>query len=141
MKRRILSMLLVMVMVLSMIPAQVFAATVDYNASSWYNATLTIQDANKNRINGATITVTRSTNTYVVSEIGDGQYKFTRDSTSWNQTYTITVSKAGYESQTVTMRANASNVTLTLVANQVVEQIEAFRVFYIADKLCRQRRA
>ena len=134
--KRVLSMLLVLVMVLSMVPLQAFAATVSFNPSSSRNVTITVQDQDGNRVSGATVKVTRSSNNYTVQEYDNGQYKFTRDSTSTFQSYKISVTCDGYEGASVTIRATVTNtvVTLNRIAPVVPEdEIAQFRVYYIAD--------
>lgn len=131
MKRRITSILLVVIMLFAALPIQAIAATLDYNASSKNNATITVTDEDGNRISDATVTVTLDSDNYSVYNAGDGQYKFTRYNTSRWIDYTITVSADGYETATTTMRGNSSNTTVSLVA-KVVEYAD-FYVYYIAD--------
>ena len=120
-------------MVLGMVPMQTFAATVSFNPNSSRNMTITVQDQNGDRVPGATVKVTRGSSNYTVREYDNGQYKFTRDSTSTFQTYTITVSCEGYSSSTVSVKGSVSNTVVTLTKNVVTQWIEDFEVFYIAD--------
>ena len=131
--KRIVSMILVAVMVLSLMPIQAFAATYQYVSGSSSNATITVQNEQGTRISDATVTVTRSGNTYMVGNIGNGQYQFTRNSFSVFTTYTVTVSREGYATQTISLRGNTSNATVTLVSTAPVEEWAEFRVYYIAD--------
>lgn len=131
MKKRILSVLLVLTMVFSMMPMRTFAATVSYNENSSYNTTITVTDDSGNRISDATVTVTRSSNTYEVYNAGNGQYIFTRGSNRWSYTYTITVSAPNHSTETVTIRGNSSATTVTLTYSG--PEIVTFNVFYIAD--------
>lgn len=131
--KRFLSMILVLVMVLSLVPVQAFAATIAYNPNSSGNVTITVQDQDGNRVTGATVRVTRSSNSYAVGEVGNGQYKFTRDSYSTFQTYTITVSRDGYTASTVSISGTTTSTVVTLTKNASAEWFEDFEVFYIAD--------
>lgn len=134
--KKFVSILLSLALVLPIVSVQAYAATIDYNSNSRNNTTITVADEDGQRVTGAAITVTRSENTYEVSELGNGQYEFTRDGTNRRYTYTIVVSASGYETQTVTIRGNASNTTIELEASastDPVTEISQFRVFYIAD--------
>ncbi|MBQ8606548.1 MAG: InlB B-repeat-containing protein [Clostridia bacterium] len=132
--KRILSMLTVIVMLLSVMPAQVFAATYYYNANS-YPTTITVTDSSGNRVTGASITVTSvywgRNDTHIVKEGTNGQYYFSRSGNNTMTTYTITVSKDGYESVTTTMRGNVTSVSVKLPV--IVSEFASFRVYYTAD--------
>ena len=133
MKKRVLSFLLSVVMVVLLWPADiVWAATINYDENSSRNATITVMDENGNPITGATVTVTRGSDTFKVKEIGNGQYKFTKNTTLFFYSFSITVSKAGYETVTQSLVANRSSATVELVSTNKTET-QAFRVFYIAD--------
>ncbi len=131
MKKRILSALLVLAMVFSMLPTTSFAAEVSYNPNSRYNTTITVTDQSGDRIPDATITVTRSNNTYTVYNAGNGQYKFTRPSNNQSHRYTVTVTAPNHSTETLTVRgnANAASVSLTYEGPEIV----TVNIFYIAD--------
>ena len=134
--KRFLSLFLVLVMVLSMVPLQAFAATVSFNSSSSRNTTVTVQDQDGNRVTGATLKVTQGNNTYEVREFDNGQYKYTRDRTGPFTNYSITVSCDGYNSATVTVNGNTTNTVVTIERVAPVEpeyEYAQFRVYYIAD--------
>ncbi len=140
MKKRIFSAFLALAVVLTLAPSYAIAATqtVSYNSYSKNNATIKVTDESGAVINDATVTVTRTrgstTYVYEVYSTGsNGQYKFTRNTTSGQYYYAITVSADGYETQTLSMRANSSSTSVSLVSAEPVEQIETFRIYYIAD--------
>ena len=131
MKKRIFSMFLAVVLLLSLVPVQSNAATVNYQSNSKNNTTITVHNEGGQRISDAQITVTRSNSTYEVYAAGNGQYKFTRDRTSRNYTYTIVVSAPGYQEQTVSMKGNNASLNVELEAETV--EIIPFRVYYISS--------
>lgn len=131
MKKRITSLLLVAVMLLTFLPLNVIAATISYNPNGYRNSTITVVDENRNRISNATVTVTRGNNSYEVKNIGNGQYKFTRDSTLFSASYTVIISADGYETQSGTMSGSTSNATFTLVEEEL--QFATFGVYYYID--------
>lgn len=135
-KNKLISLLLALVMLVSMLPLEAMALTISYQPSSRNNCTVTVTDESGNRVTGATLEVTYGNNDYQVSETGNGQYKFTRNTTYRFATYTVTVSKDGYETKTVTMTGNTSNLAVTLVAAAPVvpqDQYEDFNLYYIAN--------
>ena len=135
-KNRVLAFVLALVLLVSMVPAQVIAATISYKPGNANNTTVTISDANGTRITGAALTVTYGANTFQVSELGNGQYAFTRNTAYKYAVFYITVEKTGFETQTVTMAGNISNVSITM--NGTVEVVpddvyEDFNLYYIAS--------
>ena len=139
-------MILVVAMLLTMVPAQVLAATqeVAYDATSRNNTTITVTDENGSPINNATVTVTRTTTSYwntttynynyeVYTVGSNGQYKFTRNTTSSRYSYTVTVSADGYDTETITVKGNSSSASVELVSNVPVQEIGSFNIFYVAD--------
>lgn len=131
MRKRILSALLVLAMVFSMLPITSHAATISYDSSSNKNTTITVTDQSGDRVTNATVKVTRSSNDYEVYNAGNGQYIFTRDSTSLIRTYSVTVTAPNHSTETVTVRGNASSTTVTLTYQG--PEIVTVNIFYIAD--------
>ncbi len=127
---RILSSLLIIAILLSVLPVQIFGATVNYNASR-YRATITVTDNSGRRVTGAKITVTCSGDTHTVQEGTNGQYYFSRHGNNRNHTYTITVEADGYETGTTTMKGNSTRASVQLTP--IVTEVIAFRVYYTAD--------
>lgn len=128
MAKRFISLLLVVIMCVSLLPLQIFAATMSYTPNSSKNFTITVVNQNGERISGATVNVERSSNEFVVQELGNGQYEFTRDRTNFSSRYTITVKANGYSEKSTTVYGSSTNTTITLAA-----EFADFRVYYIAD--------
>ena len=126
MKKRILSFVMSLVMVISLLPIQALAAPAGPGANK--TATITVMDENGTLISDATVTVTYKKASRSVTNIGNGQYQFTKEKTGKNDTYAITVEKAGYKTQTVNLRGDSSAVTVTLEA--IEDQWESFKVYY-----------
>lgn len=115
--KRNIALILVIVFVAGLLPLQAHAATVDYNANSSNNATITVKDKSTDAaITGATVTVTQGSNTHTVVEVGNGQYKFTKASggISFLYTYSISVSAPGYETGTGSVGMFSSSATIEL---------------------------
>ncbi len=131
-KKRILSLMLVLVMVLSMVPTTVFAAT--------NPLTLTLRAEDGTMIAGATIQATArsalggSSRNLDVVETGNGRYTIYRD--NYNSIWyniTITATHPNYESGSTTVRGSTSATTLTLERIVIVEQWQEFEMFYFLN--------
>lgn len=127
-KKRIFSMMMVLVMVFSMLPLQVFAAS--------NPMTVTVVSTNGNVITGAQISAYafRVNTNYNLSdpvEVGNGKYLVYRDNyKDMRYTISITVSAPGYEPATVNVRGSSTATTITLTPIAVVEQWQEFEMFY-----------
>lgn len=130
MKRRILSFIVSLVMVLSLLPVQALAAPGKPEDNK--KTTITVQDENTTKISDATVIVTRDEE-YTVTNLGNGQYQFERDSTDRKVRYTITVSRSGYETTTTTITGRDANTTVVL--KEVQEEWVAFNVYYLVAGL------
>ena len=135
-KNKLIALVLALVMLVSMLPMEALALTISYQANSSNNCTVTVTDQDGNRVSGATLYVTYGANEYQIYEAGNGQYKFTRNTTYRYAIYNVTVSKNGYESKTVTMSGNTSNLSVSLVGSEPVapqDEYQDFNLYYIAN--------
>lgn len=114
MKKRVLSLLLVVVMLVSMLPMQAWAADKGYTAGSSNNVTITVKGADGEAITNATVEVTRSQNTYTVMNVGNGKYEFTKDRTGSYYTYNITVTAPGYDEGEATVKGSEKTAQVVL---------------------------
>jgi len=128
--KRLLAVLLVVLMLLTNLPARAQAATYYYNERS-YPTTIILTDNSGERVTGATITVTRSNDKHIVAEGVNGQYYFSRSGNQKNRIYTITVTASGYETATTTMRGDKSSVSISLEKKE--DEFATFGVYYTAD--------
>lgn len=120
MKKRILSFILSLAMLLSLLPVQVLAAAPSETA------TVIVRDEAGTPVTNASVVVSLNGTTYDVRE-NDGRYQFTKESVTQDTVYDITVEKIGFERQHVTMRGTSGSI---LVVMPVVtgHQWQAFKV-------------
>lgn len=115
MKKRTLSLILALVMVLSMVlsisPVRVLTV-----AAPTDTATIIVRDENGSAVDHASVVVKRNGVSLAVDKIDEGLYQFKKGDVSQSATYEITVEKIGYESQTVTMHGTSGSILITLVA-------------------------
>ena len=127
-KKRFISMLMVLVMVFSMLPLQVFAAS--------NPMTVTVVSTDGSVITGATVSAYafRLNTNYKLSnpvESGNGRYYVYRDNYRDNRyTISITVSAPGYETTTVNVRGSTTSTTIRMTPTVVQDEWQEFEMFY-----------
>lgn len=138
MNKRLIAMLLAFAMLLTALPANIFAAAEDI-------VTITVLDANGDPVTDATVTVVRTyrswftnrTQNVTVTNAGNGTYTYdtSRYTTGTTQYYTVNVSKKDGTTYTATERLSASTRSTVVVLEDFVpaDRWESFDIYYIAD--------
>ena len=127
--KRVCAWAMVLVLSLSMLPIQAFAAS--------NRMKVRVQSTDGTLVTGATLTA-KAVNNYNASlnysltyeERGNGEYYVYRNNYSSGYTITITVNANGYEEQTVSVRGMTTSTSITLEPVQNVEQWQEFEMFY-----------